>query len=40
MITRGGCEVKAPPSAINATLESRLSALAASVLGGEREQDS
>lgn len=39
MITRGGCEIKAPPSAINATLESRLSALAASVLGGEREQD-
>ena len=39
MITRGGCEIKAPPSAINATLENRLSALAASVLGGEREQD-
>ena len=39
MITRGGCEIKAPPAAINATLENRLSALAASVLGGEREQD-
>ena len=39
MITRGGCEVNAPPSTINATLENRLSALAASVLGGEREQD-
>lgn len=39
MITRGGCEINAPPSAINATLESRLSALAASVLGGERERD-
>ncbi len=39
MITRGGCEIKAPPSAINATLENRLSELAASVLGGEREQD-
>ncbi len=39
MITRGGCEIKAPPSAINATLENRLSALAASVLGGERSQD-
>ena len=39
MITRGGCEIKAPPSAINATLESRLLALAASVLGGEREED-
>ena len=39
MITRGGCEINAAPSAINATLENRLSALAASVLGGEREQD-
>ncbi len=39
MMSRGGCEIKAPPSSINATLESRLSALAASVLGGEREQD-
>jgi len=39
MITRGGCEVSVPPSTINATLENRLSALAASVLGGEREQD-
>ena len=39
MITRGGCQINAPPSTINATLESRLSALAASVLGGEREQD-
>jgi flagellar assembly protein FliH len=39
MISRGGCQITAPPSAINATLESRLSELAASVLGGEREQD-
>ncbi len=39
MMTRGGCEIQAPPAAINATLENRLSALAASVLGGEREQD-
>ena len=39
MISRGGCEINAPPSAINATLENRLSELAASVLGGEREQD-
>jgi len=39
MITRGGCQINAPPSAINATLENRLSELAASVLGGEREQD-
>ena len=40
MITRGGCEIKSESSTINATLENRLSALAASVLGGEREQDS
>lgn len=39
MIARGGCEINAPPSTINATLENRLSALAAEVLGGEREQD-
>ncbi len=39
MITRGGCEIKSDSSTINATLENRLSALAASVLGGEREQD-
>ncbi|MDH3760592.1 MAG: flagellar assembly protein FliH [Gammaproteobacteria bacterium] len=39
MITRGGCQINAPPSSINATLENRLSELAASVLGGEREQD-
>jgi len=39
MITRGGCQINAAPSAINATLENRLSELAASVLGGEREQD-
>ncbi len=39
MITRGGCQINAPPSSINATLENRLSELAASVLGGERLQD-
>ena len=39
MVTRGGCEIKSDASMINATLENRLSALAASVLGGEREQD-
>ncbi|MCP4492713.1 MAG: flagellar assembly protein FliH [Gammaproteobacteria bacterium] len=39
MITRGGCEIKSESSTINATLENRLSALAASVLGGERERD-
>ena len=39
MISVGGCEIKSDSSSINATLENRLSALAASVLGGEREQD-
>jgi flagellar assembly protein FliH len=39
IITRGGCEIKSEPSTINATLENRLSALAASVLGSERERD-
>ncbi len=39
MITRGGCEIKADRSVINATLENRLQALAASILGGERSED-
>jgi flagellar assembly protein FliH len=39
MITRGGCEIKADKSVINATLEKRLQSLAASVLGGERTED-
>ena len=39
MITRGGCQIKSNFSSINATLENRLSALAASVLGGKREED-
>lgn len=39
IITRGGCEIKTETSVINATLENRLSELAASVLGGNRERD-
>lgn len=39
MISRGGCEIKSEKSVINATLENRLQALAASVLGGERLND-
>jgi|TARA_B110000211_G_scaffold152390_1_gene173206 flagellar assembly protein FliH len=39
MITQGGCKIKSESSSINATLENRLSALAASVLGGKREED-
>lgn len=39
MMTRGGCEIKTETSIVNATLENRLSELAASVLGGDRERD-
>jgi flagellar assembly protein FliH len=39
MITRGGCEIRSNKSVINATLENRLQALAASILGGERQED-
>lgn len=39
MISRGGCEITADKSVINATLENRLQSLAASVLGGERQED-
>ncbi|NNE63638.1 MAG: flagellar assembly protein FliH [Gammaproteobacteria bacterium] len=39
IITRGGCEIKTETSVINATLENRLSELAAAVLGGDRARD-
>jgi flagellar assembly protein FliH len=39
LVTRGGCVIKADQSVINATLENRLQALAASVLGGDRVED-
>ncbi len=39
MISRGGCEIKSDRSVINVTLENRLQALAASVLGGDRLED-
>lgn len=39
IITRGGCEIQADKSVINATLENRLQSLAATVLGGERIDD-
>lgn len=39
MTTRGGCEIKSDHSVINVTLENRLQSLAASMLGGEREED-
>jgi flagellar assembly protein FliH len=39
MITQGGCKIKSESSSINVTLENRLATLAASVLGGKREED-
>lgn len=39
LITRGGCKVDTDASRIDATLETRLAALAASVLVGERDGD-
>lgn len=38
-ITRGGCKVETDTSTVDATLERRLSAVAAQVLGGERSGD-
>ncbi len=37
--SRGGCRVQTESSQIDATVESRLNALIAQVLGGEREED-
>ena len=39
LVTRGGCKVDTDASRIDATLETRLAALAASVLVGERDGD-
>lgn len=39
LISRGGCQVKSETSRIDATLERQISAMVASVLGGEREDD-
>lgn len=39
LITRGGCKVNTEISHIDATLENRLAAVIAGVLGGERERD-
>ena len=39
LITRGGCKIDTDASRIDATLETRLAALAASVLVGERDGD-
>jgi flagellar assembly protein FliH len=37
--SRGGCRVQTDNSQIDATVETRLNALIARVLGGEREED-
>lgn len=39
IITRGGCVVKTEVSVVNATIEHRLAAVIANMLGSEREQD-
>jgi flagellar assembly protein FliH len=39
LLTRGGCKVSTELSSIDATLENRLSAVIAQMLGGERQQD-
>lgn len=38
-ISRGGCRVETESSRIDATIEKRLTAIAAELLGGERERD-
>ncbi|WP_347987195.1 flagellar assembly protein FliH [Methylomonas sp. AM2-LC] len=39
LLTRGGCTIETDTSYIDASLENRLSAVVANVLGGERQQD-
>ncbi|HKJ72026.1 MAG TPA: flagellar assembly protein FliH [Gammaproteobacteria bacterium] len=39
VMTRGGCKVVSDTSRIDATVEARLHAVAAAVLGGERDED-
>ncbi len=39
LISRGGCTVETDVSSIDATVENRLAAVIATVLGGERQQD-
>lgn len=39
LITRGGCTVETDISTVDATLENRLSAVIATLLGGERQRD-
>jgi flagellar assembly protein FliH len=39
LITRGGCKVNTEVSHVDATIEHRLAAVIATILGGDREQD-
>lgn len=39
LITRGGCELLTDTSVVDATVESRLAAIVANIMGGEREED-
>lgn len=39
LISRGGCTVETEVSSIDATVENRLAAVVATILGGERQQD-
>lgn len=39
LISQGGCKVQTETSLIDATVENRLAAIVASVMGGEREED-
>lgn len=39
LITRGGCTVETEHSSVDASLEKRLAAVIATVMGGERQQD-
>ncbi len=39
LITRGGCKVETGVSHVDATVENRLAAIVATILGGERQED-
>lgn len=39
LMTRGGCKVETETSSIDSTVENRLAAIVANILGGQREED-
>ena len=39
LVSRGGCRIETDVSKLDVTLESRLAAMAATLLGGDREGD-